>query len=491
MESDNGAPPPPPGFVLEGSQPKAPQGNAITNFVPSGLNYLGNMATGIKDAVLHPIDTVGGAVNGVVDTVYGGAFRGMDKLGLPIQPDAEEKRQMGVFDSVVGHYKDRYGSPGKAWDTFNQDPVGTLADASMVAGGAGAALKAGGFGKAASVANAVSQAADPLVGLPRAAAKLVPAELKARAAAGMSEKASKMYQSSLKPPPGSYKASEVEAMVNSGLDNRIPVSRKGLGIARDKIDAMNKTVADKIATGAAEGKTVDPDRVAKYTDRSMEAFKTVDPADQSPIAGVRDRFIAEHSDTVPYTKIAPATEGVSDTTGYVPVGMGETRIPKPIPIDEAQKLKSNTYRDIRDSYGEQASAVRETKKDLARGLKDGILDHFPELRELGQNEKVMIDLENTLERFANRQGNRDMVGLGGPAKILTGATMGGAGEVAGMLAAVMEKPEVKSRIAIALRSASRKIGKASARQPARIRQGLNAATQINQALPSEDQPDEQ
>lgn len=454
------------------SQPgplKQPEGfspsRMLGNVIPSAGSYLKSTV----QALTSPRETL----SNLAGAVEGGLNRGASALagavGLPNQLTPEEESQGQKFDAVVNNYKQRYGSVPQALKTLETDPVGVAADASMLAGGAGAALKAGGLNKAASAANAVSQAANPLVGVPRAAAKMVPNKLKDAAAV-------RLYESALKPPRGTFDMSEVEAMVNKGLDEKIALSGmmpgKALDKTRGKIDAINDTVNKTIEEGNNAGKAVDPVKVAGYTDRSIERFTTVDPADKAPIIATRDRFLDKHSDKYPYTKIRPA---VDDATGFVPVGEGVATYPRPIPVKDAQRLKQNTYRELRDSaFGEQVGAAREAKKDLARGLKEGVYDHFPQLREMGKAEKSLIDLENAIEMFATRYRNRDVVGLGGPAKVLTGSAMGGVvGQGVGLLGAMLEMPAIKTRIAIALRSAAR-----GQRGPARGRQAMNAATRI-------------
>lgn len=454
------------GAALEaGSKPPAlSEPKSVGGFGRNVASSAGKFAQGIGSAVMHPIDT---AMN-MGDVAYGGVLKGMKAVGIPGELSPEEQQQVGKFDGLVDTYKNRYGSMEKIGDTLYTDPVGVAADVSMVAGGAGAALKGAGFAKAAQKANAVSQATNPLVSLPRAASRIPGVRT------GIDQAAKRMYQGGLKPPPGTFSSEEVGAMVDKGLNDGIPVSGSGLEKTRGKIDTINKTVAKTIGEGAEQGKAVDPVRVASKTERSMEAFRTVDPADQAPITGVRDRFVDKNSTKAPYTKVAPGV----DEPGYVEIGKGETSVPKQIPVDEAQRLKQNTYRDIRESYGEQASGVREAKKDLARGLKEQIYEHFPELQQLGQEEKVLIDLENALERYSNRHGNRDMVSLGGPAKIGTLAAVGGGvGATAGAIGALLEIPAVKSRLAIAIRAAQR-----NQRRAARGRQVTNAASRINEAV---------
>lgn len=457
--------------TVSGAVPSAaPKPKSLSGFASNVAKSAGDFVGGIATAAMSPRQTL----SNLSDVAQGAVVRGAQAVGVKDgwTPDAESRGQK--FDALVGSYKQRYGSPSAAAETLYSDPVGAAADLSMIAGGAGGVLKAAGMGKAAQKANAISQATNPLVAVPRAISKAVPKGLKEKAA-------HRMYQGALKPPPGSFKREEVAAMVDKGLVEGIPVSSKGLGTVRNRIDAIDDQVAGMIKEGAEAGKTVDPTKVASYTKRAEEAFTTVDPADINPIHGVRDRFLEKQSVKAPYTKVKPATE--EGLTGYVPIGKGETSIPKPIPIDEAQALKRNTYRDIRESYGEQSSAVREAKKDLARGLKDGVYAHYPELKALGSSEKVLVDLETALERFANRHGNRDLIGLGGPAKILTGATAGGAGGAMGALAAALEIPFVKSKLAIALKkSASKPSG-----GPARVRQGMNITSGLQAPRPIEEE----
>lgn len=436
----------------------------------------GNFATGIASAVAHPIDTA----KNISDVFQGGVVRGAQALGMKEgwSPEAEGRAQK--FDAVAQHYKNRYGSPQQAVDTLYSDPVGAAADASMVAGGTAQALRLARLPKLANLSNKVSQATNPIIAAPRAVASVVPKKTR-------DALAQRLYQSALKPPTGMMSEADEAQMIRTAMDEKVVLpfigtSESALEKVRGKVDAIDSEVAGTIAKGDAAGKTVDPVKVSGYTKRAEAAFETVDPADSAPIRGVRDRFLDEHTNEYPYTEIRPA---VDDATGYVPVGTGVTKEPRPIPVGEAQKLKRNTYREIRDSYGEQSSAVREAKKDLARGLKEEIYNHFPELRALGQKEKALINLESALERFAKRQGNRDLIGIGTPisggaVSAVTGSPTSGA--VAMLLRAAIDQPGVKSRLAIALRASAR-----AKRGPAIGRQATTAATQLNSAAGSEQQ----
>ena len=61
----------------------------------------------------------------------------------------------------------------------------------------------------------------------------------------ISSAAPKLYQSALKPPPGSYSTAEVQNMVKTGLENKIPVSSEGVGKLGGLIKDLNKVVDRK------------------------------------------------------------------------------------------------------------------------------------------------------------------------------------------------------------------------------------------------------
>jgi hypothetical protein len=459
--------------------PRAAVGNAVMDAVRnaprSGMNFLKNITS--------PIHSPRQTFDAVTGTVEGGLNRGAQwlagTLGLPNQLSADEEAQGRKFDTVVNDYKQAYGSPQQALQTLGKDPFRVAADVSMVTGGTAPLARAMGMPRAASTLNAVSQASNPVVGLPRAAMNAIPP-------ATRNQWSASLYQRALKPPPSMFDPPEQASMINAALDDKVALPFVGNGTGaiekvRGNIDNANKIVSAALDEGAAAGKTVDPAKVASHTNRSMERLTTVDPADKAPISGVRDRFLADHTNEYKYTKVRPAVE---DGTGYVPTGEGVTKELRPIPIKEAQRLKTNTYRELRDSaYGEQVGPLREGKKDLARGLKEGVYEGLaethPELRALGQYEKARIDLEAALEHFGKRQGNRDLINIGTP---LTGGAVGattGSGALAAsaaFLSAALKNPGVLSRLAIALRAAKR-----LQQQPARGRQVANVAGNVQDA----------
>ena len=396
----------------------------LGNVVKSGGKFLGD----VGQAIAHPIDTATGAFQIGAGALEKPIRAGANALNLgaggkPIPPTPEEEK----FNSVLGAYGQRYGSIPQALHTAYTDPVGVAADIATVAGGVGAGAKMlGGMGKAAKVAEvagAAEQAANPLSMASRAAGAALDS-------APVQRTAERMYESSLKIPPAMDRGERLKR-VQTGLQERIPVSERGLNEVQARIDGLNQQIADKIKQGAVAGETVDPlDVHAKLADTRQKFGNQVNPqADLNSINQVGSNFLQQF-------EVPPSQPGGLPTYSQ-------------IPLDQAQAMKQGTYQQLRGKYGELKSAEIEAEKPLARGLKEGIEQVFPEVQGLNARDGRLIALEQSLERFANRHSNRDLVGIGTPLKVLGGhAAAGGMGTVGGMLLAALEDPAIKSRLAI-------------------------------------------
>lgn len=120
-------------------------GGFAGNVVGSAGNFLG----GIGNAVMHPIDTVSNLGNAAVGA---GAELSNTVAGTNFNND-----QTKSWDNLVNFYKNRYGSVDNFMQTAYKDPVGFLADASMLASGVGAGVGAiGKLGEAGAAASAVN-----------------------------------------------------------------------------------------------------------------------------------------------------------------------------------------------------------------------------------------------------------------------------------------------------------------------------------------------
>jgi hypothetical protein len=265
------------------------------------------------------------------------------------------------------------------------------------------------------------------------------------------------YETALKPPPAKYSQPQRSAMVQTALQNSIPVSKPGLEKLGDLIDDLNNKIAGEV--GSDPNRPIDTAKVAGYVDQAKARFAnqvTAQP-DLNAIEATRQQFLAERGAKPGTPAVPPQPIGLYDANGQQIMGPGSPANPptppQPIGAADAQAMKQGTYRVLRGKYGEQGSATVEAQKALARGLKDQIADAFPELKGMNAAESKLLDLQPVLERAVNRISNHQPIGIGTPilaggVKAATGST--GIGAAAALYKAVVDNPVIKSRLAIAV-----------------------------------------
>jgi hypothetical protein len=244
---------------------------------------------------------------------------------------------------------------------------------------------------------------------------------------------SEAYESALKPSTTLSEAQRAR-MVQTGLENRIPVSKGGLETLSNRIDELNDAIKGEIAKDP--NRPIDPNAVATRADQVKTRFANQVNAqpDLNAIEASKQQFLTEQG-AQPATATSPAQPA------------------PPMGAAKAQAMKQGTYDVLRGKYGEQGSATVEAQKALARGLKEEIATQFPEISNLNAAESKLLDLKPVLERAVNRISNHQLVGIGTPiagaaTKAITGS--GSMGVVAATLKAVIDNPMVKSRLAISL-----------------------------------------
>jgi hypothetical protein len=231
--------------------------------------------------------------------------------------------------------------------------------------------------------------------------------------------AKKLYQATLKPGPKSYTPAEVESMVKTGLENKIPISKAGLEKLGGLVSDLNDKIAAEIKAGSDAGKTVNKYAVAGRLADTADKFTTqVNPeADLNAVSESGNEFLRNQ--------------------------------PNEIPASDAQAMKQGTYQQLKGkSYGELKSATIESQKALARGLKEELVQQFPEIGKLNAEEGKLLGLDDALEDAVNRTRNRNVISLGG--KVLAGKNPGLA-----IAHEILGLPAIQSRIAIAISQASK------------------------------------
>ena len=133
--------------------------NTASNVIPSGKQL-------IKDTVQIFIDPIGTAktlkelADGIVLNMTGADGKIYDRNGNVIGEDTEGKRKQEIANAVGEYFKQRYGGVENVKESFKNDPVGVLADVSIIfTGGASIAPKGSAV---ASVATRGATLTDPI-----------------------------------------------------------------------------------------------------------------------------------------------------------------------------------------------------------------------------------------------------------------------------------------------------------------------------------------
>ena len=138
------------------------------NIIPSAQRF----ASGLAQAVTHPVDTFNGvfdAVTGAVRNLAPDQVRtAIDSMDSPQGRQAAE-RASGTATAIGDFYKDRYGGRENILHTAITDPVGAAADLSTVLGVGGGAAKLAGMGNAAQGLSRLSTLTNPLTAVGKAA----------------------------------------------------------------------------------------------------------------------------------------------------------------------------------------------------------------------------------------------------------------------------------------------------------------------------------
>ncbi len=282
-----------------------------------------------------------------------------------------------------------------------------------------------------------------------------------------------MYQSALRPPPGKG-TEEIGRMVQGGLEEGVTVGEAGKAAAegkwRDLMDQVHTIIA------ADPKKPIDRTRVLSGLDDIAKRWGTGsgDPAFQKAVYDVKSNFMMRH----------PQLTG-----------------------EQAQAAKKGIYEEIRlqnknafTSEGPNALSTQ-AKQEIANGLKQELEAAYPGIKELNKKAGAMIELERAMDRAVAREGNLRITPYFAPvlAGIAAGANHGvegaGLGAVIGglgthLMRSVLEDPEVKSKLAIALAKASQgkvmKLGKMVAPYlaPTAVRGGAQTVQNILSPPPS-------
>lgn len=243
-------------------------------------------------------------------------------------------------------------------------------------------------------------------------------------AAGKS--ATKLYEEVLKPVPSM--GNEKRAMiVNEGLSGRYPITNKGLEKLGSDIKGLNEQIANNIQKYSKTGDKIYMDSVVKRVEGLKNMYSSLPPQRAS-------EFNKEIDDVV-----------------------GKYMSKPDMTPSEAQAMKQTIYRIHSKHYGEMKTAVVETEKQIARGIKEELNTLYPELQALNENDSRKIQLQKALERAVNRTRNRETIGLHELGAGAAGSFLGGApgATASAFVSKALRDPAIASRLAFALDAASK------------------------------------
>lgn len=404
---------------------------AALNAPKSAYHY----GKGIYEALRHPMETA----------------KGIGKLGIGlgqsfVGKDTENAR---LYMAVENAMKERYGTIDGFKNAVAEDPVGILADVAAILI---PASKVAGVPQVTKFATAL-EPTNIAIRAAKLPFKLIPEKVPVN-----------LYKSAVK--FGTTLTDKQRTAVTKTALNwkhQIMPTEKGLRKLRGLIDEYNTKINALVDQAAVSGKTIQVDRLYQGLDKVTDQFKLMS-----------DEPLAWDAAFVRLKKQWKAT-----------LDLGETRTPQ-----QVQKIKQGIYRDLAGYYEKfKASPAKvELRKTVARNCRRTLEEIIPEIKQLNKREGALIELWDALESKANRITNRDLIGIGLPLKMGTGAgvgymfageTGGSVGTAVGFALGVFDTPQVKAKIALVAETLrSKKIPIRPT--PAAIRLGLFESEKIEE-----------
>ena len=408
---------------------------SVTETISNIPSSTGQFVMDTIQPILNPIDTVkhlGNLVAGLnkktVDSAMknDGPISTINQMGLamnPIAAFAEYLRQStggedkAVYvDAVTKYADDRYGGADNFLKTLQEDPVGVIADASMILTGAGATSRIPTLTKAGKYIDPINTAVNAV----RVAGKAIPKQLPRS-----------MYESAAKIRPSIQESNRTE-MVDTALSERAMPTTAGLDKVSKKIDSLSNDVAKLIKSAEDSGAKISVDELLVNTMDLKQTLSGPHNVNAVGDAATVNRIVEKWLSS-------PSMKGKDYITPT-----------------EAQALKRDLYEKINWNAKRQTGtpAKEKTLKSIAKGAKEEVGKLSPEIDKINQELGKLLELKPELERSANRIDNLNLLGLDTGLKVGAGSAAGGtAGTLVGALAALMEMPRLKAQAAIILESA--------------------------------------
>lgn len=361
-------------------------GQMLKNVPSSAANLVG----GIYQAVRHPVDTA---------SALGEVFTGGIQNALPEWAQAGSAApQREKASAVASFYKDRYGSGDGFLRALEKDPVGVLADASIVLGGGAAAASkvpalAKGMETAAAITNPITLGAKGIKAVGGATADLIGnlgthtggASIRTAYQAGK-EGGSKgeAFTDALRGnAPLEGVVDQAKAALNQMRVERGQAYRAGMtGVSKDKTvlnfgpvdDAFNK----QMSVGSYKGKVLDKSAAETKTKISevLDEWRKADPAEFHTPEGF-DALKQAIGDVRDSTQFGTPARRVADNVYQSVKGEIVKQAPGYAKVMKEYEVGSTALKEIEQalSIGKKASADTALRK-LQSVLRSGVNTNY-------------------------------------------------------------------------------------------------------------------
>ena len=248
-----------------------------------------------------------------------------------------------------------------------------------------------------------------------------------------------MYRSALKPPKVVRDEFGAKAVTNTLVDAGVPISRTEAGTAKVEglLRGAGKETADTISAAEAAGAPA---------------------VNMRPVVQSLDRTRGKVSERVVR---GPARQQVDE---FRNAALAEN--PAPVSLSRAQGMKQAEQDLAIQAYKAEArgapvnSIETSMHEDLARGLREAIERRIPSIADKNKRTQDLIGALKAITAAEGRIANNNLIGMGDMLSLGTGmgafaATGRPSAAALGILQEVMTRPEIASRLGIALDRAGR------------------------------------
>lgn len=374
-------------------KPEMTWGQTAVEAVKSLPRSTYNVAKGVAEAVMSPLETA----RGVVDIAAGGLQNILPESLVQavnrIDPNAASAEEARRKASAVGEfYKQRYGSEDGIKQAIATDPASVLADvATLATGGGAAAAKVPGLTKAGQAVAKAGQSIDPLSLAARGVAKGAPyvggkvadviggiatqtggesLRQAARAGAEGGERASGFLANLRGNVPMESVLDDVKGAVREMRAQRSDAYRSGMaGVNKDpailKFDPIDKALGDVVSVGSFKGKVINRStaEVQQKIADLVNEWRNANPADFHTVEGM-DALKRAIGDIRDSTQFGTPSRVVADRVYNAVKGQINMQAPGYAKVmkdyEDASRLVKEIERSL--SVGEKASADTAMRK---------------------------------------------------------------------------------------------------------------------------------